>query len=75
MENKEKMPEWDLSEYYNGVDDPKIGEDLNAYADKAAAFAAKYRGKVAGLDGVCCGLERTGRNEPYCIQTRRVCEP
>lgn len=51
MENKEKMPEWDLSEYYNGVDDPKIGEDLNAYADKAAAFAAKYRGKVAGLDG------------------------
>ena len=25
MENKEKMPEWDLSEYYNGVDDPKIG--------------------------------------------------
>ena len=38
MENKEKMPEWDLSEYYNGVDDPKIGEDLNAYADKAAAF-------------------------------------
>ena len=51
MKNKEKMPEWDLSEYYNGVDDPKIGEDLNAYADKAAAFAAKYRGKVAGLDG------------------------
>ena len=51
MENKEKMPKWDLSEYYNGVDDPKIGEDLNAYADKAAAFAAKYRGKVAGLDG------------------------
>ena len=26
MKNKEKMPEWDLSEYYNGVDDPKIGE-------------------------------------------------
>ena len=47
MENKEKMPEWDLSEYYNGVDDPKIGEDLNAYADKAAAFAAKYRGLTA----------------------------
>ena len=41
MKNKEKMPEWDLSEYYNGVDDPKIAEYLNAYADKAADFASK----------------------------------
>lgn len=41
MENKEKMPEWDLSEYYNGVDDPKIGEDIERYAAGAAAFAAE----------------------------------
>ena len=32
----------------NGVDDPKSAKDLNAYADKAAAFAAKYRGKGSG---------------------------
>ena len=50
MKKEKKMPEWDLSEYYNGVDDPKIDEDIKKYAEKAAEFAARYRGKVAKLE-------------------------
>ena len=46
----EKMPEWDLSEYYKGTDDKQIDEDIKKYAQSAAAFAEKYRGKVATLD-------------------------
>ena len=46
----EKLPEWDLSEYYKGEDDPKIEKDLALYAKKAKAFAKEYRGRVAKLD-------------------------
>lgn len=46
----EKMPEWDLSEYYKGTDDKQIDKDLKKYAQLAAAFAKKYKGKVAELD-------------------------
>ena len=46
----EKMPEWDLSEYYKGTDDKQIDKDLKKYAQLAAAFAEKYKGKVAALD-------------------------
>jgi len=49
MSKNEKMPEWDLSEYYAGVEDKKIDEDIALYAQKAAAFAEKYRGRVAVL--------------------------
>lgn len=45
-----KMPDWDLSEYYKGTDDKKIDEDIKKYAQMAADFAAKYKGKVAELD-------------------------
>ncbi|MCM1323761.1 MAG: M3 family oligoendopeptidase [Acetobacter sp.] len=49
MSKNERMPEWDLSEYYADVDDKKIDEDIALYAKKAAAFAEKYRGRVAEL--------------------------
>ncbi len=49
MSKNEKMPEWDLSEYYAGVEDKKIDEDIALYANKAAEFAEKYRGRVAEL--------------------------
>ena len=45
----EKMPEWDLSEYYNGTDDKKIDEDIKKYAKLTAEFAQKYKGKLASL--------------------------
>ena len=30
MSNK-KLPVWDLSEYYKGIDDPKIEKDIKKY--------------------------------------------
>lgn len=44
-----KMPEWDLSEYYNGTDDKKIDEDIKKYAELTVEFAEKYKGKLATL--------------------------
>lgn len=41
---------WDLSIFYRGVDDPNIQRDLDKVMQKADAFAAKYRGRVASLD-------------------------
>lgn len=41
---------WDLSIFYQGVDDPNIQRDLDKVMQKADAFAAKYRGRVASLD-------------------------
>lgn len=50
MSESKKLPEWDLSEYYQGVDDKNIDEDIALYAQKAAEFALKYRGRVAELN-------------------------
>ena len=59
MTKSKKMPEWDLSEYYNGVDDKRIDEDIALYAEKTRAFAEKYRGKVAksDADSFLCALK------------------
>ena len=48
--SKNKFPVWDLSEYYNGIDDPKIEKDLEAYAKLALDFNKKYKGRVSKLD-------------------------
>lgn len=50
MSKSKKLPEWDLSEYYNGVDDPQIQKDLALYDKKAKDFVKKYRGRVKDLD-------------------------
>ncbi len=50
MDVKEKLPEWDLSEYYNGVDDKQIEADIAKYHGGTTAFAAKYRGKLGEMD-------------------------
>ena len=41
---------WDLSDFFSGPDDPKIERDLKASLERATAFEADYRGKVAGFD-------------------------
>lgn len=40
---------WDLSVYYNGIDDPKIESDQKELHALADAFAARYRGKLASM--------------------------
>lgn len=49
--NEARPPTWDLSDLYNGPDDADIAADLDR-ADRAArAFAKRYAGQVANLDG------------------------
>src|SRR5688572_734564 len=45
--------QWDLGELYAGPEDPRIEADIAEARRQAEAFAAKYRGKIAGaqLDG------------------------
>ena len=48
MSNK-KLPVWDLSEYYKGIDDPKIEKDIKKYQKLAKEFNQKYKGRVKAL--------------------------
>jgi oligoendopeptidase F len=41
---------WDLTHLYAGPDDPQIEKDLDGALAAAAAFAERYRGRVASLD-------------------------
>jgi oligoendopeptidase F len=41
--------QWDLSDLYASPDDPRLEKDLAEAAERAARFAAAYRGRVAGL--------------------------
>lgn len=40
---------WNLKDLYQSVDDPAIDTDLATAMKRAEAFAASYRGKIAGL--------------------------
>lgn len=42
--------DWDLAALYDAVDDPRLDRDAEAAAASAAAFAARYRGKVSLLE-------------------------
>ena len=41
---------WNLADLYAGPDDPRLRADQEAALQAARAFAARYRGRVAGLD-------------------------
>lgn len=45
------LPDWDLSDLYAGMADPKIESDLLAAEAAAARFAQAYQGTLAGLPG------------------------
>ena len=40
---------WDLTDLFNGPDDPKINESLALSGDRAVAFKRKYRKKINNL--------------------------
>src|SRR5437660_1625029 len=42
---------WDLNDLYARVDDPRIDRDLPAALQRAQAFEAAYRGKIATVGG------------------------
>lgn len=37
---------WDLDDLYQGLDDPRLDQDLGVVLDKAQAFVSSYRGKM-----------------------------
>ncbi len=45
------LPIWDLSDLYAAPDSPALARDLDKTESDAKAFAAKYAGKLAGLNG------------------------
>lgn len=49
MSVKNNLPAWDLSDMYQGIDDPRINQDLEKYRMSVADFAKKYKGKLAEL--------------------------
>jgi len=49
------LPVWDLTDLYPGNDSPELNADLVCVAKDAAAFADRYKGKLAGLSGKALG--------------------
>lgn len=45
------LPEWDLSDLYEGPDSAAYASDLDAVRSDAKAFAVDYEGKLADLSG------------------------
>ena len=46
-ENENKLPIWDLSDLYQGIDDPAIDRDLDQITKHSITFEEKYKGKIA----------------------------
>jgi len=44
----EKLPEWNLSDLYSGIDAPEITRDLARLDAECVAFETDYKGKLAG---------------------------
>src|SRR5699024_9846985 len=41
---------WDLTDLYNGIDDPALEQDRKLVCEKAETFAHSYKGEVADFD-------------------------
>ncbi len=55
MKNEAALPEWDLSDLYGGPDSETLKEDLKEAGCRAEAFAKRYKGCLAELDGTGLG--------------------
>ncbi|MBV9979919.1 M3 family oligoendopeptidase [Bradyrhizobium sp.] len=42
-----KLPEWNLSDLYSGIDAPEIGRDLKTMDSECVAFETAYKGRLA----------------------------
>jgi oligoendopeptidase F len=56
MTKKRPLPVWDLSELYAAAADPRLEADIRRVGEMAAAFAARYRGRLADPDTVAAAL-------------------
>ena len=44
------LPDWDLTDLYPAPDAPEFSRDMEWLEQACADFAAKYEGKLSGLD-------------------------
>ena len=49
QKKESNLPAWDLSDLYNGIDDPKINKDLEKIRKLNLKLAKDYKGKIASL--------------------------
>src|SRR3979409_1982206 len=42
-----KLPEWNLSDLYSGIDAPEVARDLEQMDTECVAFETDYKGKLA----------------------------
>src|SRR5438876_10555440 len=42
-----KLPEWNLSDLYSGIDAPEVGRDLEKMDSECVGFETEYKGKLA----------------------------
>ncbi|MBN9002936.1 MAG: oligoendopeptidase F, partial [Rhizobiales bacterium] len=42
-----KLPEWNLTDLYAGIDAPEVARDLDALDKDCVAFARDYKGRLA----------------------------
>ena len=42
-----KLPEWNLSDLYSGIDAPEVAADLQRMDAECVAFETDYKGKLA----------------------------
>ncbi|RIY00909.1 M3 family oligoendopeptidase [Aureimonas flava] len=45
------LPEWNLADLYSGIDAPEIARDLDEAAQRAGAFQARWKGRLAEAAG------------------------
>lgn len=48
-DSNSKLPQWDLTQYYNDLNDPRIQSDLKSAKDLVDNYAKKFAGKIADL--------------------------
>jgi len=65
------LPEWDLSDLYEGPDAPALKRDLDWLEEACRSFAADYEGKLAELDAAQM-LEAVQRYEQIDIIAGRI---
>ena len=65
------LPEWDLTDLYDGPDAPALKRDLDWLEEACRSFAADYEGKLAGLDAAQM-LEAVQRYEQIDIIAGRI---
>ena len=70
---KNKLPGWDLSDLYAGIDDPQVKKDISRIKELSSSFAQDYKGRISGLDEAAF-LETVRRYEEIDIISGRLME-